>query len=274
MKFRFGTTIGCAILLTGCGGGGGGGSNSTPQAPVTSLAFTVPLASALGQLATKGTVATFNLVGTVGAVGSATKTPVSGSGTFTLSPAVDSVLDGSAVIKSTQLISGNLQVNGAASAVATTSATFYSKAGALRLADESNTNYVKYSSYTIPVNVSAGDVGSAWLATTYMSRGQISPPGTGRIVATYSASKDSPTSLLVAFLIDTYGDDCNLINTSSVPYMFCGTNLPASHVFNTHTSQTVSTYRIDISGVATLVSIHQYLYGTGGAISTDLMYSF
>jgi hypothetical protein len=163
--------------------------------------------------------------------------------------------------------------NGTSTALSSISSNFVSATNYARLADESNTSFTVYSTYTVPATVKAGDAGSAWAATTYQSSARIVAPGTARVVATYLAAKDTSTSLLVTFLVDSYGDPCDLVNTTSVP-SFCETNLSPTHIFNTHTRQSQTVYRVNTSGAITLVSIRQDVYADTGAVYQSILFTF
>lgn len=260
------------MALAGCGGGGGsGGTSSQPPAVTIDPNFTVPLRAALAGIATKGLSGSFSISGTTAG---ASNIQVTGTGTVTLSPGAPDTLNGSPVTKSTQTLSGSMTVSGSpATAISSSSLNFTNSADSSRIADESAAAFTIYTAYTIPASVKAGDTGPAWLSTMFKDRSQITLPGIGRVVATYSASKDTATSLLVTILVDTYGDNCNLINTSSLP-SFCLTNLSRDYVFNVRWQQSETVYRVDTSGSVKLVSIRQDAYGPATTPYQRLLFSF
>lgn len=261
----------CAILtlVTGCGGGGG--PSAPAQAPAIEAAtVVVPLRSAIDSQATKGLSANFSLSGTSGG---AAKIAINGSGALTAAPSNASSVNGVPAVTSTQDLSGSVVINGTSTPLANKVVSYFGASDISRIADESAATFIVYGGYSIPATAKAGDSGSAWTATIYKSRSQVVAPGSGRIEATYSVTKDTASSLLVTITSDTYGDDCDLVNATNVP-SFCPANLPANHVFAAHTGQTKTVYRIGASGTLSLVSIHQDTYDTSGAVYQSMLFSF
>lgn len=263
--------IAVVAALVGCGGGGGSTNTQSPPPVAIDPNLTVPLRAALASITTKGLTGSFAISG---ATGGPANIQVTGTGTATLSPGIPDTLNGSAVIKSTQALTGSMTVSGSpTTALSTSSLNFTSSTDSSRIADESAAAFTVYTAYTVPTSAKAGDAGPAWLSTMFKDRTQITLPGVGRVVATYSASKDTATSLLVTILVDTYGDTCNLINTSSVP-TFCLTNLGRDYVFNVRWQQSETVYRIDTSGSVKLISIRQDAYGPATTPYQRLLFSF
>jgi hypothetical protein len=261
------TVLMCAILTltSACGG-----AVSVPAQTAVDPIVVVPLRSAIDSLTTKGLVANFSLSGTTGGI---TKTTTTGNGTISILPSGASIVNGVSALTSTQELSGSQIVNGVSTPLASKVISYFSAADISRIVDESSSAFTVYDTFTIPATLKVGDSGSAWGATIYKSRSQVVAPGSGRVVAAYSAAKDAATSLLVTFTVDTYGDACDLVNTTSVP-SFCIANLPSNYVFNVHTRHAETVYRISTSGTVSVVSIRQDAYGSGGLLYQSLLFSF
>lgn len=265
MKHKHYLAATACVLIASCGGGSGPAATPAPATPLS-----VPLKDALASLILKGASASFTMSGTIGGT---IKTPISGTGTITISAGVPTTINGSPGLVATQILTGTQIVGGASSSLAATTKNFASLPEVNRLADESNSSFAVYKTYTVPDTVRAGDAGSAWDATIYQSRDKITAPGVGRIVSTYQVSSDQASSLLVTILTDSYGDNCNLVNTSTVP-SFCLTSLPPDHVFSAHLRQSQAVYRIDANGGIKFVSLRQDAYADTGTVYQSVLYKF
>jgi len=184
-----------AWLLSGCGGGGGG--TAAAPAPVIDPNLTVPVQTAIANLVNKGMNKTFTVTGWID--NSTTNTPVpradiTGSGTLTIGAPTAATFNGASVLRSTEVITGTVTVNGRQSSIASSGTTFYNSSNYTTAGTIVGGDTTYFSTYTYPATVKAGSTGS--LGRTTDAGGAFAATST----TVYSVASDTATSLLVTLL--------------------------------------------------------------------------
>lgn len=215
------------FLLSGCGGGGGG--TAAAPAPVIDPNLTVPVQTAIANLVNKGMNRAFTVTGWID--NSTTNTPVpradiTGSGTLTIGTPTAATFNGSSVLRSTEVITGTVTVNGRQSSIASSGTTFYNSSNYTIAGTVVGGETTFIAPYTYPTTVKAGNTGSFGNSTSGGLDGGLFATTSTTV---YTVASDTATSLLVTLLKIESG--------------------PGATV----TTQTV--YRISTSGDINLVSI-------------------
>lgn len=104
-RLALATTL--ATTLAACGGGGGAGGSSSGTIPVASG---FPVQQALSYAFTHGMQANLAITGTASSNGASY--PISGNLTYTLSTASSATFEGASVTVATEMVKGNITVNG------------------------------------------------------------------------------------------------------------------------------------------------------------------
>ncbi|MFJ1259298.1 hypothetical protein [Cupriavidus sp. CuC1] len=211
-------TLAFAFFLGSCGGGGdGGGSSATTQT------LSVPLLTAVANLVNNGITVKFSISGSSG------NTTVTGSGTLTDAPAVAATLNGVAVLKTTETVTGTVVANGN-SAPLSASRIFYRNPSTFAVVvDDQGNPYIVFGNYNYPASVKAGD--AAMLATGTMFSNSTQATKTGTVTLSYAVAADGANSLLVTFI------DSDFDNS------------------NNKTAEGKTTFRVDTSGNISFVSL-------------------
>jgi len=185
-----------AIFLGACGGGGGGGSSGGASTQDVS----VPLQSAVANEVNNGITVNFSVSGTVEA------TPVTGSGTLKDDKAVAATLNGVAVLKTAETISGTVTANGASTPFSVSRTIFRNPATFAEVLEDLGGPVIVFPVYTYPASVKAGDAATLVTATEFSDNTQTTK--TGSVTLAFSVAADTSTSLLVTF-IETDFDNNN-----------------------------------------------------------------
>ena len=196
---RICVAIALTMALGACGGGGGdsgGGGNNNPM-PV---AVSVPLQTAVANVVNNGISVNFAITGTVAG------TAVTGSGTLVDAAAVGAVLNGAAVLKTTETLSGTVMANNVSAPFSSTRMIFRNPATFAEVQEDLGGPVVVFPSYVYPATVQAGDAGTLVTGTSFSAADQMTKTGT--VVRSFSVAADTSTTLLVTFLesdFDTNG---------------------------------------------------------------------
>jgi hypothetical protein len=217
-----------AALLTACGGGGGGGS---PAQPVAGTTF--PLQTGIAKLYNAGLQKTMTVSGT--AKNSAgTSYPVSGTATFTQSPAGSTTFNGQAAYVSTVTITGNITVNGQTLPVASTDQAYLSTTYSPLGETSASATCVAQTPSSYPATVTIGQTGSV---VTYACSSTSQPP--------------TPLGTEVISFVMTPGNSATTATFTSIDTL---TNTAGQPVGTTQVN-----YLIDTSGNLSLISVTELL---------------
>lgn len=152
--------VGCGIALAACGGGGGNG------APVSAPAD-FNLQAGIANMVAHGLTTNVTLSGT--AISNGTSTAFTGSGTYTLSPAVSGTFDGVAASSQTETISGTISVAGQSAPLTVSVTNYYATANSAFLGEVTAKEYdVAQSSFVYPTMIVGGSGGTLGTVSRYM----------------------------------------------------------------------------------------------------------
>lgn len=216
--------------LVGCVGGGGGGGESpplTPAAVVVDPNLSVPLQAAIANLVNNGFNKPFTVSGWIDNSTSTNplpRTPISGSGTYTIGMPTAATANGTAVLKVTQVMTGATTANGQTQPLSSTAQLYFNPGNYTLFATVIGSDTELIAPYAYPASVKAGSAGALASGTT----GKILPTTSTQ---TYTVASDSANSLLVTIIRDSYG------------------------AFTGHDGQTQTVYRVDTSGKIDIVSM-------------------
>ncbi|MFJ1259192.1 hypothetical protein [Cupriavidus sp. CuC1] len=228
-------TLAFAFFLGSCGGGGdGGGSSATTQT------LSVPLLTAVANLVNNGITVKFSISGSSG------NTIVTGSGTLTDAPAVAATLNGVAVLKTTETVTGTVMVNGNSAPLSQSRIIYRNSSTFAEVVDDEGNPYIVFGSYGYPEIVRAGD--AATLATGTIFSDSTRATKTGTVTLSYAVAADSASSLLVTFI------DSNFDNS------------------NNKTAEGQTTFRVDKIGNITFVSLKATGFAVNGQIPFSLVF--
>lgn len=172
-----------ALFFAGSGGGGNGSSSATTQT------LSVPLLTAVGNLVNNGMTVNVAISGWTGDASAA----VTGSGTFADAKAVSATLNGIAVLKTTETVTGTVTVNGSSSPLSQTTTTYENPTTYAEVVDDQGYPYIVFADFTYPTTVQAGD--AAALATATMFSGRLQATKTGTLSLSFTVTVDTATAL-------------------------------------------------------------------------------
>lgn len=236
------------VLLAGCSGGGGDSPSPTQdpasQAPIDPN-LTVPVQTAFANFVNNGVDAPFTISGSKDDSTQANPippTPLTGSGRLTIGPGVTGTFtggpfDGTAVRRTTQVLTGNVTGNSQSSPIGSTGQVYYHSNDYTILVSDFPGAYTVYDAHDFPQTVKAGDTGPLRNGRRYANfADSLKPEGPffhpDVVTAAYAVSSDTATTLLMR-IIETVRDP-----------IIAGSD-----------EQTQSVYRVDTAGNVSLVSI-------------------
>ncbi len=226
-----------ALCFAGCGGGGGGDSSGSSGATQT---LSVPLLTAVANLVNNGIVVKFSISGSSG------NAAVTGSGTLTDAPAVSATLNGAAVLKTTETVTGTVTVNGNSAPLSTSRIIYRNSSSFAEVVDDEGNPFIVFGSYSYPEFVKAGD--AATLATGTIFSDNTQSTKTGTVILSYAVATDAANSLLVTFI------DSDFDNS------------------NNKTAEGQTTFRVDTSGNISFVSLKATGFAVNGQTPFTLVF--
>lgn len=194
-----------AILLTACGGGGGGGGAASPVASPSSFSAVTVFANQINNGYTKN----FAITGTQ-VVGGDTYN-VTGTGSVTVSPAVNTVFEGQSALQNTSTVNGTITVNGISAPVSDTSQS-YSSSSYVPLGESNGEYWVVQGIATIPSTVIVGDAGAIGTYTRYTDSSKTVVLGTAQV--SYSVEADTATTAIINVTLQEY-DGTNVLEVTA-----------------------------------------------------------
>lgn len=254
------------VLLAGCGGGGGDSPASTPAAQAPAPAdpnLTVPVQTAFANFVNNGVDAPFTISGSKDNSTPANPiplTPLSGNGRLTIGPGDSGTFtggpfDGTAIHRTTQVLTGTITGNGQSTPISSTGQVYYRSDNYTALVSDFPGAYTVYDASTHPQTVKAGDTGPIRNGRRYANFADSLQPERpffhpDVVTAAYAVSSDTATTLLIR-IIETVRN-----------VLFPGSD-----------EQTQTVYRIDTSGNVSLVSITTTKESLGSVFQT-LVFTF
>ncbi len=192
-----------ALLLSACGGGGGGGGGgvAVPVASTSSFSMVTIFANQINNGYTKN----FAVTGTE-VIGGVTYN-VTGSGSMTVSPAVNTVFEGQAALQNTSTVNGNVTVNGVSAPIADTSQS-YSSSSYVPLGQSNGEYWVVQGIATIPSTVSVGDTAVIGTYSRYTDSSKAAVLGIAQV--SYVVEPDTATTAIVNLTLQEY-DGANVL---------------------------------------------------------------
>ena len=215
-SFYLGFISSIAFGVAACGGGGGGGYTSPPPPTTYNLQ-----AGVLGALNT-GLNSTVTLSGTV--VANGTSVPITGTGTWTLAPAISSTFNNTSAMSQTETVSGTVTASGQTKSYSATDTSYYVAADASLLGQVSGEYDVAQSPITLPTSVVGGSTAVLGTLSRYKDSTLSVPLGTIQFSYAATAPANSVSPLSVAFTTKIYDANNTLLGTSVTTYTLTTTD--------------------------------------------------
>lgn len=190
-----------AILVSACGGGGGGGG-SGPVASVSSFSMPAVLADQINN----GYTQNFSVSGTQ-IVGGTTYN-VTGTGTITVAPAINTVFEGQVALQNTSTVNATLTVDSVNFPVTDTSQSFSTTSSYAPLGMSNGEYWVVQGVPVIPATVNVGDSGVIGTYTRYTDNTKAIVLGTAQ--ASYVVEADTATSAVINLILREF-DNSNAL---------------------------------------------------------------
>ncbi|MBV8666697.1 MAG: hypothetical protein JO269_09455 [Burkholderiaceae bacterium] len=221
--FKIATLV-LASLLVACGGGGGGASDPPAQNAAPPAVVTVPLETAMKNIATLGLSGSFTITGWINNSTPSSPQPnttITGTGTISVGVATTKATssDGRPVIGAAEVITGTLNEGGSTAPLSSLSTVYYD-----------TSNYAPAYLTSIGIDISAFTVPAT---VTTGATGQFGASSNGYLTQSYTVKADGSSSTTVLFTV---------IQQYNNPVAGIG-------------SQGQTVYRIDTAGNVSLVSI-------------------
>ncbi len=189
-----------AILVSACGGGGGSGGTGLV---VSANTFSLP--AVLANQINNGYTQNFTVSGTE-IIGGITYN-VTGTGTITVTPAVDTVFEGQVALQNSSTINATLTANGISVSVTDTSQSFSTTSYA-PLGMSNGEYWVVQGVPVIPATVIVGDTGVVGTYTRYEDNTKATVLGTAEV--SYVVEADTATSVVINLILKEF-DDSNVL---------------------------------------------------------------
>jgi hypothetical protein len=204
-----------SLWLTACGGGGGGGGGSSNSTPSST---TFPVAQAYSQLLINGMQSNVKVSGKVSDI------TISGTGSYTLTPAVAATFEQQAAMSTVETFALNVTANEQSVSDTTTSYSYYNTNYNLigSVADGAYTVADTVTGLALPLSVHVNDKGEMGTATAYADSSK-ALPATGRISVSYEATADTATTIIFAITTKFYDAANTLTETDIYRYRITDT---------------------------------------------------
>jgi len=194
--------------LTACGGGGGS-SLVTPA--------TFDLQAGISHLVTSGQSSNVTLSGSV--VVNGTSTPISGSGTLTLTAGTMATFNATAALAQTETISGTVTAAGQSAPYSVTVVDYYASSSDDFLGEVESGEYdVASTPFTYPATVMGGSSGSLGTVNRYTDSSMGVALGTVQVGYTVTAGTNPSGPVTVAITSKIYDTQNNLTETDVTSY--------------------------------------------------------
>jgi hypothetical protein len=174
--FRVGACLPCAIVLVACGGGGGSNGTGSPPPPAANY----NLQAGIANMVAHGLTANVTLSGTVTVNG--TSVPFTGTGTYTLTPAVNAMFNNAGAQAQTQTISGTVNAAGQSQAISISVTDYYATADSSFLGEAGGNEYdVAQAPFQYPTAVTGASSGTLGTVLRYTDSTQSVSLGTAQV---------------------------------------------------------------------------------------------
>ncbi len=216
-SFYYGLIGAFVFGLAACGGGGGSGYSSPP--PPTTYNLQAGLLNAL----TTGLTSTVTFSGTV--IANGTSVPVTGTGTWTLAPAVATTFNNTSAMSQAETISGTVTANGQTNSYSTSGTSYYVAADAALLGQTLTSEYdVAQSPINVPTSIVGGSNAVLGTLSRYKDSTLSVPLGTSQLSYVATAPVDPASPLSVAITDKIYDANNTLLGTAATTYTLTSAN--------------------------------------------------
>jgi hypothetical protein len=217
-RLRAGTAVALVLALTGCGGGSGDGVLN----PGNNNGFN--LQTGITNLVNQGLTANVALSGSV--VINNTQTPVTGSGTYSLSAGITTTFNNTAAKSQVQTLSGTATANGQSLPVSQSVKAYYASSNSNYLGQTATDEYdVAQAPFQYPTSIEGGSSGTLGTVLRYSDSTMSTPLGTATTTFVIAAATTSGGPLGVAITTKTYDTTNTLVETDVTNYSISTTNV-------------------------------------------------
>ena len=229
-RLQAGTAVALVLALTGCGGGSGDGVLN----PGNNDGFN--LQTGISNMVTHGLTANVSLSGTV--LVNNTQTPVTGSGTYSLSAGISTTFSNTAAKSQVQTLSGTATANGQSLPVSQSVTAYYDSTNSNYLGQTASGEYdVAQSPFQYPASIEGGSSGTLGTVLRYSDSTMSVPQGTATTTYVIAAATTSGGPLGIAITTKTYDTTNALIQTDVTNYSISTSNVISFVSASTQASQ-------------------------------------
>lgn len=236
MKNKIAIMILVPLFTIACGGGSSSSSTTGVGAAST---MTFPAASAIANISANGLSSYYTMTGSLDGV------PETGSGTFTVSPAVSANFEGQLVLEQTETLSGIISGN-ASTLNYDKSRKIYSTTNYNPLGEETDSEYWVIQAHpSLPSLVKVGDTAVIGTYTRYTDSTKTNQLGSAKF--SYAVERDTSSTAILNFITNTYSTS-GLLQTSTQLRYRIDSNANVSWVSETDTSYGASVGTLTFTG--------------------------
>jgi hypothetical protein len=208
--FRVGACLPCAIVLVACGGGGGSDGTGSPPPPSANYNMQAGIANMVAH----GLTANVTLSGTANSV------PFTGTGTYTLTPAVNAMFNNASAQAQTQTISGTVNAAGQSQAISISVTDYYATADSSFLGEASANEYdVAQAPFQYPTAVTGASSGTLGTVLRYTDSTQSVSLGTAQVTYQTLTPVDPGSPMGITITTSSQGE------TDVTKYTMTGANV-------------------------------------------------
>lgn len=206
-----------AIALAGCGGGKGNGSPVPTPADFN-------LQAGIASMVAHGLTANVSLSGSVNING--TTTQFTGSGTYTLTPAVNGTFNGAAALSQTETISGTVSAAGQSAPYSTSVVDYYAAGDSAFLGQNAGKEYdVAQSPFQYPTMIVGGSAGTLGTVSRYSDNTMSVSLGMAQVTYSVLAPVDPGSPVGITLTNKIYDTQNTLTETDVTNYTMTSSNV-------------------------------------------------